>query len=183
MVKRYIQSFISMKYIFVLPGLALGVFVFAFLYVQTGNMSMRYAGMAFGAVLFAVMFVYYREKFSASAQLKKVENLDDFSDAVMIGQAFFLEDRMLGYYKSKVFDLKYPEIKEIHYRTSSRGRMFLYLKTEKGILPVEMAVKDQARRVAMFLKTRAAEAEVMGIEPAGPGTLHSIDPYRNEKDA
>ena len=181
MVKRYINSFISMKYVFVLPGLALGVFVFAFLYTTTGNPVMRYIGIAFGIILFAVMFFYYKEKFTVSSQLKKVTGLDDFSDAVMIGQAFFLEDRMLGYSRGRIFDLTYPEITAIHYHTDNRGRMFLDLSTGKGILPVEMAIKDQARRVAQFLKTRSPEAEVTGIEPGGEGTLLSIDPYRNEK--
>ena len=181
MIKRYIQSFISMKYVFVLPGLALGVFVFAFLYTTSRNSVMRYIGIAFGVVLFLVMFFYYKEKFTVNSQLKKVKQLDDFSDAIMIGQAFFLEDRMLGYHKGRIFDLTYPDITAIQYRTDNRGKMFLDLTTAKGILPVEMAVKDQARRVAQFLKTRAPQASVSGIEPAGDGRLHSIDPYRNEK--
>lgn len=181
MVKRYIQSFISMKYVFVLPGLALGVFVFAFLYTTSGNATMRYIGIAFGVILFLVMIFYYKEKFTVNAQLKKVKQLDDFSDAVMIGQAFFLEDRMLGYSKGTIFDLIYPEITAIQYRADNRGKMFLDLSTEKGILPVEMAIKDQAGRVAQFLKNRAPQAAVTGIEPGGEGTLKSIDPYRNEK--
>ncbi len=181
MVKRYIQSFISMKYVFVLPGLALGVFVCAFLYSSSHNELLRYIGIGIGAVLFAVMFFYYKEKISVNLQLKKVNGLDDFSDAVMIGQAFFLEDRMLGYHKGKVFDLVYGEIQGIDYSTDSRGRMFLTLHTSKGDLPVEMALKDQAARVAMFLKTKNPETALSGIEPAGEGTLRSIDPYRNEK--
>ena len=127
------------------------------------------------------MFFYYKEKFTVNSQLKNVKQLDDFSDAIMIGQAFFLEERMLGYHKGGIFDLTYPDITMIQYRTDNRGKMFLDLTTAKGLLPVEMAVKDQARRVAQFLKTRAPQASVSGIEPAGDGTLHSIDPYRNEK--
>ena len=60
MVKRYVQSWISMKYVFALPGLALGVFVFAFLYSMSGNEIMRYIGIAIGLVLGAVMVVYFR---------------------------------------------------------------------------------------------------------------------------
>lgn len=181
MVKRYIQSFISMKYVFVLPGLALGVFVCTFLYTSSHNEVLRYIGIGFGIILFAVMVFYYKEKLSVNHQLKQVKDLDDFSDAVMIGQAFFLEERMLGYAKGKIYDLSYGEIETIHYRSDSRGKMFLDLHTAKGDLPVEMALKDQAKRVAMFLQTKNPQAEVTGIEPAGEGTLHSIDPYRNEK--
>ncbi len=183
MVKRYIQSFISMKYVFFLPGLALVVFACAFLYVSTGNPIPRYVGIVFGILLFAVMFVYYREKIGASLALKKVRELDSFSDAVMIGQAFFLEDRMLGYGNKKVFDLKYSDISRVSYRTDARGRMFLNLETPQGTLPVEMALKNQASRVACFLKTKNPSAEIEGIEPSGEGTLLSIDPYRNEKKA
>ena len=96
MIKRYIQSYVSSKYVFALPGLALGVFVFAFLYTMSGSSVMRYIGIAIGLVLFAVMVVYYREKFMVSRQLKKVPDLNAFNDAVMIGMAFFLEGRMLG---------------------------------------------------------------------------------------
>jgi hypothetical protein len=181
MVKRYIQSFISMKYVFVLPGIALAVFACAFMFVSTGNPIARYIGIAFGAVLFAVMFFYYKEKISASLQLKKVKDLDDYSDAVMIGQAFFLEDKLLGYGNKKVFELHNGEITGVSYRTDSKGRMFLDLTCKEGILPVEMALKDQAKRVLAFLKQRNPDAEITGLEPAGEGTLHSIDPYRNER--
>ena len=180
MVKRYIQSFISMKYVFVLPALALGVFICTFLYTSSHNELLRYIGIGFGLVLFAVMVFYYREKFTVNHQLKQVKDLEKFSDAVMIGQAFFLDERMLGYARGKIFDLTYGDIEKIRYRTNSRGKMFLDLHTAKGALPVEMALSDQAKRVAMFLRTKNPQAEVSGIEPAGEGTLHSIDPYRNE---
>ena len=181
MVKRYIFSFISMKYVFVLPGIALAVFACAFMYVSTGNAAARYIGIAFGAVLAVVMFFYYREKITVNLQLRKVKDLDDFSDAVMIGQAFFLENRMLGYGNHRIFVLENGDITSVACRTDNRGRMFLDLTSSQGVLPVEMALKDQARRVAAFLKQRNPKAEVTGIEAAGDGTLHSIDPYRNEK--
>lgn len=180
MVKRYIQSSISLKYTFILPGLALGVFVFAFLYMSSHNPLMRYIGIGIGAVLFMVMAVYYREKISVNLQLKKIKDLDSFNDAVMIGMAFFKEDRMIGYARGKVYDLSYNDIRSVHYRADSKGRMFLDLESEQGILPVEMALKDQAARVAKYLITKNQAATVTGIEPAGAGTLQSIDPYRNE---
>ena len=68
MVKRYIQSYVSSKYVFALPGLALGVFVFAFLYTMSGNHVMRYIGIAIGLVLFAVMVVC--KKASNTRQLR-----------------------------------------------------------------------------------------------------------------
>ena len=113
MVKRYFQSFISMKYVFVLPGLALGVFVCTFLYTSSHNELLRYIGIGFGLVLFAVMVFYYREKFTVNHQLKQVKDLEKFSDAVMIGQAFFLDERMLGYARGKIFDLTYGDIEKI----------------------------------------------------------------------
>ncbi|MBO7703035.1 MAG: hypothetical protein J6S26_01210 [Solobacterium sp.] len=170
-----------MKYVFVLPFLALGVFVSAFLYTSSGNPVMRYIGIGFGMILFAVMIFYYKEKFSVSHQLKQVPNAQEFEDAVMIGQAFFLEERMLGYAKGTVYCLSYPGIQKIEYSVTPRGKQYLNLTSEKGVLPVEMALKDQAARVAQFLKNRNPDAVVSGIDPSGPGTLHSIDPYRNEK--
>ncbi len=181
MVKRYIQSYISMKYVFVLPGLALAVFVCAFLYTSTGNEIMRYIGIGFGCVLAVVMIFYYKEKFTLRAQLKKVTNLNEFEQAVMIGQAFFLEKRMLGYGNKKLFELTYPQIQAAEFTEKTGGKMFLNLSTEQGLLPVEMALRDQAARVASFLQARNPELKVSGIEPSGNGTLRSIDPYRNEK--
>ena len=181
MVKRYIQSYVSSKYVFALPGLAFGVFVFAFLYTTSGNPVMRYIGIAIGLVLFAVMAVYYREKFMVSRQLKKVPDLNAFNDAVMIGMAFFLEERMLGYKTGQVFDLKYDDIRSVSFEENNRGKLFLNLETGQGTLPVEMALKDQAARVAQFLHTKNPSLTVSGITPSGAGTLHSIDPYRNER--
>ena len=181
MVKRYIQSFISMKYVFVLPALAMVVFVCAFLYSSSGNEGMRYAGIAAGLVLFAVMVVYYQEKFSVSRQLKRVNDLNAFNEAVMIGQAFFLEDRMLGYAKGKIFDLTYRDITAVSFAEGKGGKLYLNLKTAQGELPVEMSLKDQAERVAKYLSVKNPSLEVTGITPSGEGTLHSIDPYRNEK--
>ena len=146
MVKRYIQSYVSSKYVFALPGLAFGVFVFAFLYTTSGNPVMRYIGIAIGLVLFAVMAVYYREKFMVSRQLKKVPDLNAFNDAVMIGMAFFLEERMLGYKTGQIFDLKYDDIRSVSFEENNRGKLFLNLETGQGVLPVEMALKDQAAR-------------------------------------
>ena len=182
MVKRYIQSWISMKYVFVLPGFALGVFAFAFLYSMSGNEIMRYIGIAIGLVLGIVMVVYYREKFSVSRQLKKVNDLNAFNEAVMIGHAFFLENRMLGYAPGKIFDLKYADIRSVTFEETNRGKLLLNLETAQGTLPVEMALKDQASRVANYLQTKNSSLTVSGITPSGAGTLHSIDPYRNEKN-
>ncbi|MBQ9327553.1 MAG: hypothetical protein IJ225_03345 [Solobacterium sp.] len=180
MVKRYIQSFISMKYVLVLPMLALMVFVSAFLYTMSGKEVFRLIGLLFGVILAVVMFFYYREKIRASRSLKRVENLSDYSDAIMIGQAFFLEDRMLGYHKGMVRELHYPEVTNISFTELNGGKLFLNLDTAGGVLPVEMSIKDQARRVAEFLVVRSPDAKVEGIDPYGEGTLHSIDPYRNE---
>lgn len=67
------------------------------------------------------------------------------------------------------------------FEETSRGKLFLNLETDQGTLPVEMALKDQAARVAQFLHTKNPSLAVNGIAPSGAGTLHSIDPYRNEK--
>ena len=181
MVKRIIQSYISIRYVFVLPGLALMVFIAAFFYTSTGNMTMRYIGLFFGAVLAVVMFFYYKEKFSVNRQLKQVKNLKEFDSAVNIGKSFFLEDRMLGYKRNTIYELKYSDITKIKYWGFESGKMFLDLSGPFGLLPVEMATHDQAERVTMFLKTKNPEIVITGVSPDGDGTLHSIDPYRDEK--
>ena len=89
---------------------------------------------------------------------------------------------MLGYAPNKIFDLKYGDITSVTFEENNRGTMFLNLETAQGTLPVEMALKDQASRVANYLQTKNPALTVSGITPSGAGTLHSIDPYRNEKN-
>ena len=96
MTRRYIQSFISMKYARVLPMLSFVIFACAFIYFRKGTQNAKTAALIAACILIVVMFFYYKAKFTVNREWKKIPDAKEFDDSIMLGYAFLLEHGFIG---------------------------------------------------------------------------------------
>ncbi len=181
MTRRYIQSFISMKYARILPLLSFVIFACAFIYFRRGTSSAKIGALIAAVILLAVMFFYYRAKFTVNREWKKIPDAKEFDDSVMLGYAFFLEKRMLVFDRNHLHLYSYENLKKVSLQEESHGKLMMHVTDGSDDSAFELSAKEQAGRVAAFLKSHHADLKLEGVEAAGDGSLHSIDPYRNEK--
>ncbi|WP_105302458.1 hypothetical protein [Anaerolactibacter massiliensis] len=181
MTRRYIQSFISMKYARVLPMLSFVIFACAFIYFRRGTQNAKTAALIAACILIVVMFFYYKAKFTVNREWKKIPDAKEFDDSIMLGYAFLLEQRMLVFDRNHLHLYVYENLKKASLQEENHGKLMMHVTDGNDDSAFELSTKEQAGRVAAFLKAHHPDLELEGVNAAGEGTLRSIDPYRNEK--
>ena len=121
MTRRYIQSFISMKYARVLPMLSFVIFACAFIYFRKGTQNAKTAALIAACILIVVMFFYYKAKFTVNREWKKIPDAKEFDDSIMLGYAFFLEQRMLVFDRNHLHLYVYENLKKASLQEENHG--------------------------------------------------------------
>lgn len=174
MVKSYLHSFISMKYIWILPSLSFIIFILAFCFFRTHIMAFRTAALAVAVVLIIFMVRFYAERASISRNLKKLDRWQEYNDSYIIGQAFLLEDRMLVYDR-KMIELHYKDMTEIKGGPYKGERYKLTFVTPSIQCMDITSSKGQAERFTAMLLKRNQNIKVSGIEPDGDGIIAHVE--------
>lgn len=177
MVKSYLHSFISMKYIWILPGLSFLIFILAFLFFRTHSMAFRMAALLVAIVLIVFMVMFYGERATISGKLKKLDNWKEYNDSYIIGQAFLLEDRMLVYDR-RIIEIHYKDLKKITGAPSKADRYLLTFATDELTCRDITSSKGQAERFAAMLVKRNPQIDLSGIEAKGDGIIAHVESGR-----
>ena len=174
MLKKYLQSFAAMRYLPIMMIPSALIVIMAFFYVNNRNprTEMAVAGMAI--VLAVSMAFYYREKFRIAKQVRNIKNPEEYDDAVILGQNFFLEKRLLVFYRGNAVEAEYNNIRKIIKNNDRKGNPILELTVGSMKVNCPCASQGQAQRAAAFFKKKNPKVELIGIDAKGPGTLNSI---------
>ena len=186
MLKKYIQSFMAVKYMpmMIIPTIVILIMTFVHSSENANLITMAVGAMAI--FLFVTTIFYYREKFLISKQLKTVKNPLDYDNAVLLGQTFLLDRRFLTYYRGNVIEGVYADISKVRAEVNAKGRTELFVKLGKGAeVKLPCASAAQAGRTAAFLQRKNDKIELINVEPVGKGTLNAIynaaEPVKEEK--
>lgn len=174
MLKKYLQSFSAMRFLPIMMIPSILIVVLAFFYVNNRNpkTEMAVAGMAI--VLAVSMSIYYFEKFRIAKQVRNIKNPEEYDNAVILGQNFFLEKRLLVFYRGNVVEAEYTDIRKAVKSTDRKGNPVMELHVGSMIANCPCASKGQAQRFAAFLKKKNPKIELLNIVDEGQGTLESI---------
>lgn len=174
MVKRYIQSTIAMRYSFPMTTLALIIFIFSYLAVDRKQDQFKVVVLVVAIILTVVMISYYTKRIKTSKKLKKVENIKEYDQAVMIGSCFLLENRMLCYTKKEIKETNYQDLKEMVFK-EDKFDMVSFVFTDGLAITSKIASKSQAERLAAFLKRKQPSLKLTNISTSGDGALNTIE--------
>lgn len=175
MTKRFIQAFISLKYVFFLPPISIAIFICAMVYFNSKLAILKVVVGVLALLLLVVMGFYYSEKLSVSYKLSKISNAKEFDDAYIIGQAFLLENRMLVYRKRKLEEFLYTDVTEIRAKAGKKDHYILEIFTATSVTEIETSSKAQAQRFAAFVIAKKTDVKLVNINPEGDAILAHIE--------
>ncbi|MCH4266437.1 MAG: hypothetical protein LKF79_07325 [Solobacterium sp.] len=175
MTKTYIRSFISMRYMAVMPLTAIPAAVMAIIYYKTQSAVFRTIGIALFVILAAVMILYYGEKLTVSARLNKFKQVKDYDQAVIIGTSFILNERTLIYEKGKLTEFYLRDLQAVSCEDASKDRIHLTYQGDGKSASIYCSTKAQAERLAGFLKQENPSIALNGITPSGDGMLEHVE--------
>lgn len=174
MVKRYYYGLISLRYVYLMFGLPMIIFVLAFIQAKRRNPAL-YALMVVCAVLLGVVLIfYYKNKYRIWRTLKKVNNLEDYASGGMVDRSYILEDRMLACAGLNVQERRTDDIQSLEYREGKHGSVLLHIESAEGSYDMSAISKSEAQRFAAFLQRKNPEIRLMNIDPSGKGTLQEL---------
>lgn len=174
MIKRYIHSLIAMKYSFPMTLLSFVIFVFAYLWIERSLPQYRIVVMILGIILGILLAYYYYQKISVSRQLKKVKDVKEFDQAVMIGHIFLLEDRCLCFQGSKIHVSDYQDLKSLTLDDESKMKISLAFD-DGSSYSSSLASMKQAQRFGAFLKRKNESVQVVNLTVQGDGELKHVE--------
>lgn len=174
MIRRYYLSVISLKYSFWLTSMSLVIFALAFLYVS-GKVFLKPYLAAAAAVLAVMLFLYYRDKIRLSHSLKKIKEIQTYSNSPEIDSCYFQEERMIGYGRKKgLLESDYSNLKELKLASENHGTFHLELMTEEDTMCFRSFSKKEIQALAAFLKRKQPNLLLTGIQPEGSGSLSEL---------
>lgn len=178
MLKSYVMSFLAMTYYPLLTIPTVAIFVIFFFFSSKLGTAMKPIAGVFAVVLGGVLLVYNLDKYRLKKQVREIKNAKEYDNAVMLGNSFLLEKRMLAYAKRNLKEYTYDSLKKVLYGKDKKGKDQLTLEFAEGTVVLPVGSYAQAARTAAFLKT-VSDAVPEGIEPEGTGRLHAIDMTEN----
>ena len=174
MTKLYLRSFVTLKYTVILPVLIVLSFICMMVFINSGIVVFRYLALGFAAVMVVFLIKYIYERNTVGNQLKKIEDWNAYDNAVVIGQAFLLKDRMMVYDRSLV-EFSYTDLIGVRGEKLKKGKFKLTFQIPEGSVSDVCSSKEQAGRFAQFLLTRNPSLQITEIIPEGDGKIDHIE--------
>ena len=91
----------------------------------------------------------------------------------MLGECFFLEDRMLAYKKAKCKEYTYDELQSLTLANDKKRKAVLTF--EDNTYTVPLASEKQGDKLASFLKRKNDSIKLDGFNEIALNQLHDID--------
>ncbi|MBQ6593019.1 MAG: hypothetical protein IJJ24_09135 [Solobacterium sp.] len=173
MIRKYLESFIVVKYYPFVTVCPLLLFPVLVLYMKEPTGIRRVLLAAAGLLCAAVIVKYRYDKYRLGKQLKQLGDLSVWNDGILLGRCVLTENRWLCYDNNRLAVQEYPEIREAALRRE-KSHIYLDLSTDEGIRTAETGSEAQAQRTCAFLQKKNAEIRLTGIQPAGNGDLRAI---------
>lgn len=175
MIKKYINSLISLKYSVVMTTLSFIIFILSYITVDKGKEQLKPVVLVFAILLAIVLVLYYSKKIPVNSYLRKVKDMNEYDTAVMLGTTFVLENRMLVYYKNKIKESYFDDLTSIKVEKGNPFVLHLLFKDETFDYCTVCASENQVARFAKFLQVRNPSLEMNGVKVMGDGSLKHIE--------
>ena len=98
MIKNYLLSYLAMAYMPLMTVFTILIFVSIFTLMNVSAVLMKVVIGILALCLAVILIKYNIEKEKIKKYIRTLKNADEYNDAVMLGECFFLEDSPLGIY-------------------------------------------------------------------------------------
>ena len=175
MLRRYVAGFIAMRYVLAEFVLAVSVLILAYINDRLFPDRLRYGIPACIAGAAVILIMYVRDRIRTARQLGNIKNQGEYEHAVVLGYAFFLENRVAAYTRGDVIEDDYTGITDAGQLTGRKGRRIVRLTIRGKTYNTQVETPQQAERLAAFLKKKNPEIRLHDLKAKGPGTWKSIN--------
>lgn len=179
MLKNYILSFLSLDIYKVLVFPTGIIFVLAFVYPKNPSTFLRILLIVMTILLACALGYYYFKKYQLKRKVRMLKNAQVYESAVMLGQNFLAEDRMLVYQNRDIFEETYDQLISVKLEEGKKDTKNLrcHFQSHEVVIPVGSLLQSQ--RTVAFLLKKNPNIQLEGIEPTGDGLLHTIDQIKS----
>jgi hypothetical protein len=174
MIRKFYQSYNSLKYGPLMTFLAFAIFAEAFIYTSKGQPGLRTAMIITAVLLAVVMVFYYRQKILIGLTLRKVKDLDAYEKGGCIDRTWILEDRVLACDRSKISEHQTGDITEAVLEEKNHGKYVLHCRDSKGTFTISLMDRGDGERLAAFLQRKNPQIRLTNVTPKGKGTLQEL---------
>ena len=173
MIKNYLLSYLAMAYMPLMTIFTILIFVSIFTLMNVSAVLMKVVIGILALCLAVVLIKYNIEKEKIKKYIRALKYADEYNDAVMLGECFFLEDRMLAYKKAKCKEYKYDELQSLTLANDKKWKAVLTF--EDNTYTVPLASEKQGDKLASFLKRKNNSIKLDGFNEIALNQLHDID--------
>lgn len=174
MTKLYVRSWITTQYMVILPVLIVISFIFMMLFFTTGYEAFRILSLVFAGIMLAVLASYIYRKSSIGKKVDKISDWKEYDDATVLGQAFFLDQRMLVFDK-KLIEFKYDELTGAAVEKRGKKKFRITFTAAGRSASTVFSSQAQADRLARFLLNKNPSLQIAGVNPSGDGRREHIE--------
>lgn len=182
MLKNYINSYLSIDLSKWLALPTAVIFVLIFVYPKHPLPILRVVLIIFAILLAIALGFHYFKKFQMGQKIRKIEQLEKYDTAVMLGQQFLAEDKILVYQNMDIFEKEYSQLKSVKKEPGKKDQVLLRCVFDDKEVVIPTGSLLQAQRTVAFLKKKNDAIECIDIEPTGDGQLHTIDQIRIDSE-
>ena len=175
MLRKYVAGFIAMRYVRAEFVLAVSVLILAYINDRLFPDRLRYGILACIAGIVVILIMYVRDRIRTARQLEGIQDQGEYENAVVLGNAFFLENRVAAYAGGNVIEDDYSGITDAELLTGRKSNLAVRLTIRGKTYDAQAATPQQAERLAAFLKKKNPEIRLHDLKANGPGTWKSID--------
>ncbi len=151
------------------------VFALSYVVVDKGKTELKPVVLVFAILLAIVLGLYYSKKFPINRYLRKVKDLKEYDQAVMLGTTFVLENRMLVYYKYKLKETYFEDLIGLKIDDANPCILHLEFANEEFDFATHCASENQVARFVKFLKQRNESLDIKGLKVLGDGSLKHLE--------
>lgn len=157
----YLRSFVTKKYMFILPSIIIVSFGFVLAFYKTRMEILRTIALALVGLMLVVFFAYQIEKSLVTSKARKIAEFRQFDEAVIVDRLFVLELRMLVYHKG-VHVLTYDQIQALKAQTPQAKQCVL----QAGGLEIPLRMNKQEQEyLAGYFRSKQPTLVLEGIQP------------------
>ncbi len=173
MFKNYLLSLLAMAYMPLMTILTVLIFVSIFVLSNVSAIVLKSVIGVLAICLAAVLLKYNFEKESIKKFIRKLENAEEYNDAVMLGSCFFVEERMIVYKKGKCKEYTYDALSQMKKLNDKKNHAEISIGDE--VYRVPLASDKQGDKLASFLKRKNPSIQLDGFNELSLNQLHDID--------
>ncbi len=175
MLKKYMNSFVAMKYVAPEFFTCAAILVCSFLYTRMEIAWLLPLLYILSAAIIVILILYFVGRHRLSRDLDQIHHKKEYDKSIALGYCLFLENRMAAYTKGRVIESDYKNITDATMITGKQGKQAVRMKIEGFDCDAQITTQQQGERLAAFLRLKNPDIHLHDLKTKGSGSFRAID--------